>query len=59
MGGARRTRNRSRSDNVGGMAGEPAPEEVAAGEEGAEETTAEEVTVSGLKLSVWSFKQLF
>lgn len=44
VGGARRTRNRSRSDNVGGMAGEPAPEEVAAGEEGAEETTAEEVT---------------
>ena len=55
MGGARRTRNRSRSDNVGGMAGEPAPEEVAAGEEGAEETTAEEVTVSSPELSVWSF----
>ncbi|KAL5262038.1 hypothetical protein ACHWQZ_G007671 [Mnemiopsis leidyi] len=46
VGGARRTRNRSRSDNVGGMAGEPAPEEVTPGEEGTEETPAEEVKVS-------------
>ena len=45
VGGARRTRNRSRSDNVGGMA-EAAPEEAPAGEDGEEVTAGEETTVS-------------
>jgi len=45
VGGARRTRNRSRSDNVGGMTGaEPAPEEAPVGGEGEEVAPEEETT---------------
>ena len=50
VGGARRTRNRSRSEQVGGMAGaeEPTAEETApvTGEDGEVVATGEESTVS-------------
>jgi len=45
VGGVRRTRNRSKSDNVGGMTGaEPAPEETPVGEDGQEGAGEQEST---------------